>query len=1318
MPDIANYVARFEGDDSSFIAASRRVDDALDSIEAALNDCIASFTNFERVVGRSVVALDTLTASANGTAVAIRELNVALDPAIVTAFGNGITSTSRRMAGFGRTTAATTTNVEAFSVAATTATGQATALATALNNLGRQGGGGGGAGNIGGGLRTFAQTSGRIGASLTRTVTMPILAAGAASVYLGVQFESAMTKIQALAGVSKAQVDSWSNSILKLAPALGKSPKELADALFYIASEGHRGSDALDILTRAAKMSAIGMGETKDNAKALVFVMHDWADAHVTAAQASDVLTKAVQVGNVDTETLTRNLGKIAPVASAMKVPFDQVAAAIATLTKEGASAAQATTGVTAVLRGLLHPAAGVVKAFADVAKSSHDSSFSAAELRREMQDNLLGALFHIETATKGNVTAIGNLFPRSQALSGVLGILSRDLNATKADFDKVTYSADTLDQGMTAVDKTAKQKLNKTLAELEVTGIHLSSILLPFVLELAKRIEKLAEDFDKLSDSQKNTILTIGLLAASIGPALTAFSKMAQLVMLLRSGLGLLDGAVIALQGGLAGLLTTLAALTATPWVIAIPGLAEMAVGAYEINKQLKERDAAWAATDKASNSAAIDFVRTHGFHEAKALLDNQFAPANVIKGGNGTFTTNTGFNTAAHPFSAFDLQQAIEIVGEQNYDKAEHRKLSSLPPVPMTGAIGGHTPNGKWHDYGLHDPASGKNKKVKEPKEDEASKELDRIRDAIRNRIDALAEQVRLGLDPSASDAAEDALNYGDLASQAGKLKGLKLAFAKAGLSTNIGIDPTDKGLLLTGDQLTGLTEYVEKMHDAAEAGKEAQQAHKSWWDTVHQANIDLLKQLNPAYLDQASYDVVGMNYKGAEAAANKARNPHLKAPFTGSSPAQDALLAIQAQASIMAKQAQKEAADAVQSSEPAALGIIPMSAIKDMLDKSREAADKARDALNKWLEAKDKVIETLTKKGRDASTKDSWSGRRGAAIQDAIGSSAGVLGDAPSGMAQFAAAVQIAQAAAHTADLEQQATYQKNYSSGVGDAQKALAALSKQTDAARLAAIEFDNDGLQRMTKDQAQLVLALDKSVEHMTKFREQMTQLAQSTADLLGNTMNQIFNHGFKDLFRNVVQSAREMIQSIIIDLTKAQLSSYISGKLTGTAAQGKPQDVSSWGRAIATGSAAGGYSPASLGISSLMGIASLLSGMKSKHADVNNLALPTANQDQNAPYAPGLLGVLSAFGVKPFSDGGQYGYGQPRLIGKDGPEIDVPRHSGTVIPNGVSVGGGTTNNEIHLHVHMPPGYAGDRKTAQQSGSIAYQQLQAHANRSK
>ena len=79
---------------------------------------------------------------------------------------------------------------------------------------------------------SYATTLKRTGDSMTKYFTIPTLAAAGAAAALNVDFERTMTKVRGLTGASTADMKKYTDSILDMAGAVGKAPKELAEALY------------------------------------------------------------------------------------------------------------------------------------------------------------------------------------------------------------------------------------------------------------------------------------------------------------------------------------------------------------------------------------------------------------------------------------------------------------------------------------------------------------------------------------------------------------------------------------------------------------------------------------------------------------------------------------------------------------------------------------------------------------------------------------------------------------------------------------------------------------------------------------------------------------------------------------------------------------------------------------------------------------------------------------------------------------------------------------------------------------------------------
>jgi TP901 family phage tail tape measure protein len=218
----------------------------------------------------------------------------------------------------------------------------------------------------------------KVGDSMTRNVTVPILAAGAATGKLALDFDTTMNQIVGLAKVPRDQIAGVRDEILKMAGDVGRSPQELAEAFYFVASAGFSADEAMKVLDISAKAAASGMGETQDIAKVLGGVINAYGHENLDAATAADQLTAAIQDGSAEASDFAGVIGTLAPGAAALGVSFDQVTAALAGMTNVGLSADEAATSLNQVFSGLLKPTSQAEEAMKGLGLSS-------AGLRQEL---------------------------------------------------------------------------------------------------------------------------------------------------------------------------------------------------------------------------------------------------------------------------------------------------------------------------------------------------------------------------------------------------------------------------------------------------------------------------------------------------------------------------------------------------------------------------------------------------------------------------------------------------------------------------------------------------------------------------------------------------------------------------------------------------------------------------------------------------------------------------------------------------------------------------------------------------------------------
>lgn len=382
-----------------------------------------------------------------------------------------------------------------------------------------------------------------VGRTMTRNVSLPIAAVGAASVKMALDFESSMTNIRALVGASDSQMKQYRETIMAMAGEVGKGPKELADALYFITSSGFEGAEALDVLEVSAKASASGLGETQVVADAVTSAVNSYGEANLTAAQAADVLTASVREGKGEPEELAAAIGRVLPVAAEMGVEFEEVGGALASLTLGGLDAAEATTAFRGVLTSLLDPTDKAKETMAEL-------GYTSEELRSMLEDDFIGTLMTLRDATDGDTEAMGALFGNVRALVGQLSLTGANADKAAGIMDRLANSAGTVDEAFGEMQTDPAQQLRESWAELQVELIGVGNAIIPVLTDIVGAVADVAGAFGNLPDPVKTSIIALLGIAAVTGPILTVagnISKLIGSVVTLRSQLQALQAAQVA---------------------------------------------------------------------------------------------------------------------------------------------------------------------------------------------------------------------------------------------------------------------------------------------------------------------------------------------------------------------------------------------------------------------------------------------------------------------------------------------------------------------------------------------------------------------------------------------------------------------------------------------------------------------------------------------------------------------------------------------------------------------------------------------------
>lgn len=261
------------------------------------------------------------------------------------------------------------------------------------------------AGTLGAGLTTFLKNATLLGAGLAAAL-------GGLSLKGASEFSTSLAKIDALTNTTTEDVNRLGKGLLNLAKVVPKSPNELGAAAYFALSSGITDvNEALKLVTAAAKASAAGLGSTADIVDIVTAAVNAYGPANLDAAHAVDVLVATVREGKGEPAAMATALGTLLPIAAALQIPFEDLAATFASLTNAlggGGAAELAGTQLRGILSQLASPSKEAKNALAEAeagVKTLSQEELALAEAHRAVvsaSDNMASSQRGVRDAAEG----------------------------------------------------------------------------------------------------------------------------------------------------------------------------------------------------------------------------------------------------------------------------------------------------------------------------------------------------------------------------------------------------------------------------------------------------------------------------------------------------------------------------------------------------------------------------------------------------------------------------------------------------------------------------------------------------------------------------------------------------------------------------------------------------------------------------------------------------------------------------------------------------------------------------------------------------
>jgi len=303
------------------------------------------------------------------------------------------------------------------------------------------------------------------------------------------EYDSTMKLLETQTGASAAEVDNMKTAVLALAPTVATGPEALAKSLYHIESAGIRGSQAIDIMTTAAKGAVVGQADLESVTNAMLAAVNSGIGGIDNMSSAMGVLNAIVGAGNMRMEDLTAAMSTgILSVAKSFGVSLESVGGALADMTHQGTPAEEAATRLRMTMSLMAAPttkAAGALKSI----------GLNTTDLANAMRgpDGVLGAI----TMLKAHLDASGlsatdaaalivHAFGGGKSSAGILQLLG-DVKMLGDTQDRVNKGVGDFPAAWAVASDEATTKMANAQAAVDALKIEIGDKLMPVMGDLAQ---------------------------------------------------------------------------------------------------------------------------------------------------------------------------------------------------------------------------------------------------------------------------------------------------------------------------------------------------------------------------------------------------------------------------------------------------------------------------------------------------------------------------------------------------------------------------------------------------------------------------------------------------------------------------------------------------------------------------------------------------------------------------------------------------------------------------------------------------------------
>lgn len=359
------------------------------------------------------------------------------------------------------------------------------------------------------------------GRTLTASVTVPIVAMGAAAVAAGLKMDDAFDTIRIKTGATGVELKALQHDFKEVFANVPDDAKVVADTLSIINTRlGLTGKGLQDFTTQLLTMSRITGTDVKANVDAATRSFNAWQISTEKQGEALDFVFKVAQETGASVTDLMTSVTDAQGTFKNLNMTFEESVALLGQMNKVGVDTSS---GIAALKRS--------VASFAEAGIPANEGLKKTFELIQSLGPG--------SKATSLAIDVFGAKAGPQLAVAIQQGRLSVDqlMKTVKASGETIMGAAKDTD----GFSEKLLQLKNKAIIALEPLGTKLLDLgerALPVLVKMGEAVASAIDWFSKLPGPVQNVALAIAGLAAATGPIMMAvgsFTNLKNIVSILR---------------------------------------------------------------------------------------------------------------------------------------------------------------------------------------------------------------------------------------------------------------------------------------------------------------------------------------------------------------------------------------------------------------------------------------------------------------------------------------------------------------------------------------------------------------------------------------------------------------------------------------------------------------------------------------------------------------------------------------------------------------------------------------------------------------